>query len=462
MKQKVKPVSPGGMRDYFPGEMIFRNRVIAVIRQQLEGFGFDPLETPALERTEVLTGGNPDFAMSIYRAEIVQRGQSQEEGISDDRETSLRFDLTVPLARLVAANPDKIVLPFKRYQIGQVWRGEKPQVGRYREFMQFDFDTVGASSMLADAEVIQTMSAILRALGIERFMVRFNNRKVLNGLSEVAGFAGDKMNGVLRVLDKLDKIGLEAVVTELRREPDNKFDESALNLDEPAIAKILAFLELSGDTDALLAELPIFFANSPTGLAGIEELAQIVGYLRSAGLSETHWKIDLSVARGLEYYTGPVFETILLDLPEIGSVISGGRFDELVTRFTENGIPATGASVGVDRLFVALEKLNLVPKQETTVQVLVTVLDKKLRKEYIVIAQQLRDAGINTSVYLGDEPLKAQLAYATKRAIPVVVIVGQDEIEAGTITVKDMRKRCQEAIPRVEIISYIQQVLGRV
>lgn len=463
MATKIPAVLPGGFRDYLPIEMIARSKMLETIERVFRRFGFDPLKTPGMELESSLTGNDPDFGMQIYRSQL-SRGR-----ISPDS-TAMRFDLTVPLARVIAANPD-MPRPFKRYQMGDVWRGEKTQAGRFREFTQFDADTVGSASMLADAEIIALMVETMIALVGSEFTVRFNNRKILNGLPAFAGFDESLLTSVLKIIDKLPKIGREAVLRELgrpRRDQIELEDEGAdqieqsygAGLSEYAVSQIGRFLELTGDTDSLLTQISNLFSEVEIARKGVAELREIVNALRAMCVPETNWCFDLSIARGLAYYTGPVFETFLNDLPSIGSVFSGGRYDGLVNRFMEGNIPAVGASVGVDRLFAALEKLDRLTKQRTVTQVLITMLDPTYEREYLAIAGDLRKSGISTTVWLGeDRTFKAQLAFAKRQEIPIVLILGDREVESGTVAVKDMRNRTQNVVPRDRLVETVRAIL---
>lgn len=477
-EKKVKAASPGGFRDYAPSEMIARLKMLETIRNIYERFGFDPLDTHAVELLEVLVGGDPNFDKMIFET---MRRRGQATGGREQQGTALRFDLTVPLARYVTANSSNLPKPFKRWQVGRVWRGEKPQAGRYREFLQCDIDTVGSSSPLADAEIVWVIYETLDALGVERFQIRINNRKVLNGLSALAGFAAEKLTDVLRVIDKLDKIGMDAILVELtnpqkpvmsrdeymkmstqeRQAYDNT--EYGLGLSSNAAAVIQQFLKIKGSVDEVLAQISALAGEDGVMHDGAEELSAITSYLRSVGLPDSAWTIDLSVARGLGYYTGPVFETQLLDLPNFGSVFSGGRFDGLVGRFGHSSIPATGASIGVDRLFAALQELGQMKQlKKTVVEALVMILDPSRMEAYLAMLGELRQAKINAAIWLGDDSaFGAQLKYAVGQGIPVVVICGEDEFAAGTVTVKDMDARRQETHPRKELAKAVRSILDK-
>ncbi len=460
-KEMVTPESPSGVRDYPPEEMIPRMAIINTVREVFERFGFDPLETPAIERRAALTGNDPDFDMDIYAARIYGKDVIAES------DTALRFDLTVPLARFVAANPD-IAKPFKRYQYGSVWRGEKVQKGRYREFMQFDADSVGVSETQADVEIVWLIAETLAALDVGSFTVRFNSRKILNGLPEYVGFDPSLIVRVLKTLDKFDKIGWEGVEDELRWTMEDGrvlvSGETLLDGDVPAfndgqIARFKAFSELDADEPlALLAQASELLA-SDVAQEGIAELTTMVESLRAIGVPEENWQLDFSVARGLGYYTGPVFEAVLDDMPGIGSVFSGGRYDGLVSRFSDLQIPATGASIGIDRLFAALKEMGKIEPKKTQTQAFIMVLDKKFMNQYNALARDLRAAGVRTAIYFGKERFGGQLNYALKQQIPIVIICGGNEFDANTVTVKNTVAEVQKTVARDEFVELVQDEL---
>jgi len=441
--KRIKPELLGGFRDYLPSVMIARQKIVDNIRKTFESFGFLPLETPGLERSSVLGTDRDEFKMQVYRFR------------AGDQDVTLRFDLTVPLSRVVSANPE-LIKPFKRYQFGSVWRKESPQAGRYREFAQFDADIVGSDSILADTEIVALMSEVLKNLGIGNFIIRFNNRKILNGLSTFAGFGKEKTDQVLRTLDKLEKIGLDGVVAELKSKNHNELGEDGLALSEQNISKIMEFLSLKGSSRELIKSLKELFKGVSVAEEGIRECEEIISNLEFLEIPKMNWKLDLSIARGLGYYTGPVFETTLTDCPEIGSVFSGGRFDNLITRFTGEKIPSVGASVGVDRLLAALEKTGKIEKKASTATVLITIIDQRLSQKILRIAQNFRKAGINTEIYLGKEKgLKGQIIYAAKRDIPFVVIIGEEEDRIGKIKLKSMIERKEDLISEKEAVSIV-------
>jgi len=414
--------------------MIARQEMVLKIRETCESFGFLPLETPGLERSSVLGTDKDEFKMQVYRFR------------AGDQDVTLRFDLTVPLSRVVSANPE-LIKPFKRYQFGSVWRKESPQAGRYREFAQFDADIVGSDSIIADTEIIVLMFKTLKNLGIDNFVIRFNDRKILNGLPAYASFDQGKTDQVLRTLDKLDKIGQDGVVNELKSKSHNELGEDGLALTERSISKIVDFLNLKGSTQELIGELKKLFCGVSVSEEGIGECEKIIENLEYLSIPRENWRLDLSIARGLGYYTGPVFETTLTDCPEIGSVFSGGRFDDLITRFTGEKIPSVGASVGVDRLLAALEKMGTIEKKVSTAKVLITVIDQSLSPKIMRLAQNFRAAGINTEIYLGKEKgLKGQIIYAAKREIPFVVIIGEEEDRVGKLKLKSMVERKEDLL----------------
>jgi len=424
-KMTIKPELPGGFRDYLPQDMIPRQKMLDTIRSVFERFGFDPLQTPTIERLDVLTGNNEFFNMHLFRTGVV-RGLNEPHG-SQFNETAVRFDLTVPLSRVIAANSN-LPKPFKRYQVGTVCRGEKPQAGRFREFTQFDADIVGSSSILADTEIILIMCESMKALGFENSTTRFNSRKILNGLAQLVGFDSpdERTKEVFRILDKLEKIGWNEVKEKLQRQPKNSSETDAPNLNNASVDMVKEFLNIKGTSNETLAQLRELFKSSPLGSDGVDELSEIVENLMTMDIPEGRWKLDLSIARGLDYYTGPVFETVLNDAPEIGSVFGGGRYDGLVSRFQEDAnIPATGASLGVDRLFAAMKKLDKVHDQKTTVEVLVANFEPKAQEESIKLAATLRRVGINTELYYGsDTSLTGQLRHAVKKEVPFLAFIG--------------------------------------
>jgi histidyl-tRNA synthetase len=467
---RVEPRLSRGLRDLLPEQMLARQRMVDTIRRVYELYGFSPLETPAVEYLDVLSGSaGQEAQQSIFRVT-----NPEEEALG------LRFDLTVPLSRVVSQYQQELVLPFRRYQVSSVWRADKPEAGRFREFMQFDLDSVGAPSEVADAEIMAAMCDTLEALQVGSYRVRFSSRKILNLLLKHAAIVEEQGADVLRVLDKLDKLGFAKVRLELTTGyTDESGDQiRGVGLSNEQVDKIEQFLAIRGDRSAVLDQLETLFVN----IAGKEELEvirRISSYLEALGYQSDRVALDLSIARGLAYYTGPVFEANLLDAPEFGSVFGGGRYDDLVKRFTGQSIPATGASIGVDRLLAALIKLNRIPVRRTTTQVLVTAMDPNLMGEYLKITYELRRAGIRTEIHVGQpKRLGKQIQRADRLEIPYVVIMGSDEAARGVVTVKEMaegREKTtevtaheewksarfgQQEVPRSELVTTLQGLLS--
>ena len=427
----VEPRLLRGFRDYLPAQMNARLKMISTIRKVYELYGFLPLETPAQEYRVTLMGYGEENTKQIFAF------QNPEE-----EDVALRFDLTVPLARVVAQYPD-LQLPFRRYQVAPVWRADKPDPGRFREFVQFDLDSVGTSSTAADTEILCGMYDTLRALGIERFKVRFSSRKVLNSLMDFASVPHTGAHSMFRVLDKLEKIGLDGVTAELTV---GRIDASGdkipgLGFSRDQVSRIKEFIALpSGKRHDVLASMTELFRGVPSAGEALNELSFICNSLDELGIPDEHVLLDHSIARGLDYYTGPVFEASLVDAPEFGSVFGGGRYDGLVERFLGKKIPAVGASIGVDRLLAAMQKLGLVELAASTAQVLVTVMEPGRIVEYQKLTRELRQAGINTEMYLGEEKgLGKQLQYANRQQIPIAVLMGSDEFARNTVTIKNLK-----------------------
>ena len=435
-KEKIKRVKPQvlkGFRDYPPEEEIARLELLKKTREVYERYGYLPLQTASLEFAETLLG--PHYTDDNLKELFGFPGP-------DEVDMALRYEFTVSLARYVAGNPH-LPLPFRRYQMGNVWRVDKPGPGRFREFMQCDFDIVGAASMLADAEIIAVMVETLEHLGIRNFVVRYSNRKLINGLTSFAGIPEEKATDVFRVIDKLEKQGKDAVILELG---PGRIDKSGdkipgLHLTGKQIDLLTTFLDLAlKEGNDTLADVEDLLGEIDVSMEGIKELREIGGYLKEMRTPENKAKIDITIVRGLGYYTGPVYETTLIDLPDYGSIFSGGRYDNLVSRFSSQRIPATGSSFGVDRMLAALIALKAIETRKSTADVIVTTMDKTRISDYIDIISEIRKAGIKAELFMGEtRNINKQLKYADKIEIPLAVIVGSDEFESGTITVKDLR-----------------------
>ena len=435
----VKPRVPRGMRDILPEQMIRRQYVIDVIRDVFEEFGFEPLQTPALELSEVLTGKyGPDAEKLIYQA----------GHIGGKEDISLRYDLSVPLCRVIAMYP-QLLKPFKRYQIDPVWRAERPQKGRYRQFFQCDADTVGTESMLADAENVNLIYQILTRLGFKQFEININDRKLITGIGQFAGVPNEQLGGLYRSIDKLDKIGLSGVREEL---VENQ-------IPEPVIEKLLNLLQIEGDTATVLNALSDQLGDSEVAREGIAELKELSDYLTTLGVPDEFYRMNVAMVRGLEYYTGPIYETVVEE-PKIGSITGGGRYDELIGSFSKQSHPATGTSFGIERIIDVMEEFDMFPPAvgKTVTQVLVTVFDAELAQESLKLATLLRHDGIRTEVYCRPARLSAQIKYADTKGIPYAVILGSDEVEAGTVAVRDLANREQQVIPREKLVEHIREL----
>ena len=444
---RVVPRRLKGFRDITSVDVLARDRMIAAIRGVYERYGYVPLETPALEYVDCLgkflpEADQPDGGIFAFKNE-------------DDEWIGLRYDLTAPLSRYVAMNPD-LPKPFRRYQIGPVWRVEKPGPGRFREFMQCDFDSVGTGSMLADAECCMVMCDTMTALGVASndFVVRVNNRKVLNGVLESMS-GGEPLppevaSNILRSIDKLDRVGLDGVKTLLgpgRKDESGDFTKG-VGLRPAQIDVVLEYLGIKASKRSNVCdELERLVGSSAIGREGVDELRQIDAALSATRFDDRRVTIEPTVVRGLAYYTGPVFEGVLtLDIVDdegtkrpFGSVFGGGRYDDLVERFTGQKMPATGASLGVDRLLAALKVIGNVDANSSTAPVLVTRLDKDLSGHYQAIAAELRMAGINTELYVGTQGIGKQFKYAGDSGKIVAIVVGEDEIKSDTVSIKDLR-----------------------
>jgi len=463
MIDAVEPRIFRGLRDYLPDQMRLRNRLIDTVRTVYESYGFLPLGTPAIEYLDVLLGpGGHEANEQIFRvrnpdkpvaADLSAAAPPAATGAPDADRLGLRFDLTVPLARVISQYPSELPLPFRRYQVASVWRADKPDRGRFREFTQFDIDAVGVESELADAEIIAAMCDTMTALDAGPFKVRFSSRKILNLLLAYAGVPAEVLlkradnvetrpgTDVFRVLDKLPKIGIEKVRLELTK---GYTDESGdkipgLGLAPEQVARIEAFLNLKADSRrATLDQLTSLFAGVDGSDAVLAQVRTISDTLATLGYDESRAIIDLSIARGLAYYTGPVFETTLDELPQFGSVMSGGRYDDLIKRFKGTSVPAVGTSIGIDRLLAAMVESKRVALKAATAQVLVTTMDAGLTNEYLQLAAQLRRAGVRTEIYLGSARVGKQMKYADALGIPLVILIGSDESARGVVQIKQM------------------------
>lgn len=416
---KVEARTLPGFMELLPKEQILFNQMKEKIQKSYEKFGFLPLDTPIIEMANVLlakAGGETE--KQIYR---FQKG---------DNDLALRFDLTVPLAKYITEYYNELSFPFRRYQIGKVYRGERPQKGRFREFYQCDIDIIGDGelSVINDAELPSVIYNIFKELGFDDFTIRINNRKILNGLFESLN-QKENATEILRIIDKIEKIGKEAVIEELEK----------IEIPSDAINKIMDFIEIEGTTDEKLQKLNELNIKNEEFEKGLDELTQVVKYVRIFGIPEANFKVDLTIARGLDYYTGTVYETFLNQYRELGSVCSGGRYENLAEYYTDKQLPGVGISIGLTRLFYKLNELQLIKAEKKSIaEVLVVPMVQDLTVP-IQIATDLRKKGISTEVYLNDKKIKAKMKYADKLEIPYVIVVGEDEINSGIVKIKNMK-----------------------
>lgn len=414
----IEPRLLKGFRDYLPETMMPRERLMETARRVYRSFGFCPIDTPALEYREILLGkGSEETDRQTYTF--------QDHG---GREVGMRFDLTVPLARFAAMHVNSLGLPFKRYHLGVVWRGEKSQRGRYREFMQCDFDTIGTKSAASDIETGLVIHELLVALGFNDFQIRLNNRQVLNGLLGKLGLEEQSV-AVLRALDKLPKVGREAAAREMA--------ETAGATNEQ-VEHVFKLAEMTGDNASTLDSLDELLRGNEQGEAGVARLREIVAGFNASGAPAERLKLDVSIARGLDYYTGAVYETFLNQLPNIGSVCSGGRYDNLAQTFTKTELPGIGASLGLDRLLAAMEELKLIENVRTPADVLVVFFDRDRLGDYLRLSSQLRRRGVGVELFPEPKKLKQQLKYADRRGFRLAVIAGENEFAENRCQLKDL------------------------
>ena len=448
MANLIEPRTLKGFRDYPPELMMAREQLLEKTRQVYRSYGFVPIDTPALEYTEILLGKMDDEAEMrkiIYRF--------QDHGA---RDVALRFDLTVPFARFAAEHIARLGTPFKRYQMGPVWRGENTGHGRYREFWQCDFDTIGTTSNAADIEITLVINDLFSAIGFERFEIRVNSRLVINGFLEVHGLA-DKAGPLLRSLDKLSKSAREKVIEEMTREAGVSHDiaHTVLWLAEVPEAA-------GGDLNSkILSRLHDFFdpTSNEKAKEGLSRLRELLSVASKAGVPENRIRIDPSICRGLDYYTGTVFETFLLDLPDIGSVCSGGRYDDLAGLYTKQKLPGVGASLGLDRLLAGMEELKLLKSEATAAAVLVIQFSAERLGDYQRVARGLRAAGIGADVFPEAKKVGQQLQFAERRGFRVALIAGSDEFAQKVWKVKNLASREERTVPEAEVVGAVSDAL---
>ena len=434
---RTNPKIMPGFMELLPEDQILFNSIIDTIRETYESFGFLPLDTPILEYSDVLlakAGGETE--KQIYRFE------------KGDNDISLRFDLTVPLARYVSMRYNELVFPFKRYQIGKVYRGERPQKGRYREFYQCDIDMIGEDlSFINDAEILTIIYTLFKKLDFGKFTIRINNRKILNGFFESLGLT-EQSSDVLRIIDKIDKIGTEPVKKELFK----------LSLDDSVVSKIINFISIKGSNEEVFSSIKELDINNTTFNEGLDELEFVTTYLDKFGFDRNYYKIDLTIARGLDYYTGTIYETILDEHPSLGSICSGGRYGGLTKHYIDKEFDGIGISIGITRLFAVLLELGIIkPQSKTLSKVLIVPFNNDNISYCSSIANTLRENGIKCEVYYENKSFKKKLNYANRLGIPYVCIIGDDEEKNNQITIKNMETGDQQTISKDNILEVLKK-----
>ena len=440
---KIKPRTLSGFMELQPDKQVQMDKMRAVLAETYARYGFTPLDTPAIEAAEVLLAkGGGETEKQIYR---FTKGES---------DLALRFDLTVPLAKYVAANYGQLTFPFRRYQIGKVWRGERAQRGRFREFYQADIDIIGdgALDILNEAEIPAIIYDTFTRLGLHRFRIRVNNRKVLNGFFAILGLS-EQAGDVLRTIDKLDKIGADKVRALLT-------DTCGVTVEQAD--EILRFIACPGTSADKLAFLEQYRGRNETFDTGLDELRTVVGYLPAFGVPEENFELDLTIARGLDYYTGTVYETVLLDHPEVGSICSGGRYDDLAGYYTNKSLPGVGISIGLTRLFYILQEQNMISDAVLTApaDVLILPMTDDLSAA-VSLASMLRAGGLRVQLYSERKKFKAKIGYADKLGIPFVIFLGEDEIAQHVCALKNMATGVQEAVTQETALETIRAEIAR-
>ena len=441
MSKFIAPRAPKGFRDFLPQTMLRRNYVLDSIKEAFHRFGFEPIDTPVLELQETLFGKyGEDAEQLIFTA---QHGRSRRDPLA------MRYDLTVPLARVVGQYESQLSLPFKRYHIAPVFRGERPQRGRYREFWQCDADTVGVPGMSADAEIVVMMVEILQRLGFPQFVIKINHRQLLSAIGEFSGLPQAQLPDLYRSVDKFDKIGAGGVQRELIER----------GIDGEAVSRMMDLIQ---SKEAGVGSLDMIARTIGEGDNGLDELRELAGLLADACVPSAHYDFDFTMVRGLGYYTGPIFETVI-SAPNLGSVSGGGRYDNLIGMFRRQSLPTTGTSFGIERIIDLMDELQLYPPSlgGTLVQALVTVFSEDTRRDSTRIATELRAAGLNTEVYLGKRKLGRQLAYADKKGIPIAVIAGPDEIAAGAVKLRRLADGRESVVEISELADAAMALLRR-
>ena len=435
MSTLVKPSILPGFMELTPTDQILFNKMMYTIRKNYEKFGFLPIDTPVIEKSEVLLAkGGGETEKQVYR---FQKGST---------DMSLRFDLTVPLARYVSQYYSQLNFPFRRYQIGKVYRGERNQKGRFREFYQCDIDIIGNGSLsiINDAEIPALIYSTFKELGFDAFTIQINNRKILKGFFDSLEI--DDSTQILRTIDKLEKIGQAGVEKEL----------AELGLNPEKIEKINAFISVKGNNAGIISELRKLNVSNEVFIEGVEELDTVIKYIRLFGVPEENCKINLSIVRGLDYYTGTVYETFLDDYPSLGSICSGGRYDNLAEYYTKQKLPGVGMSIGLTRLFYQLREANLIQADETSLTKVLIIPMNEYTEESVEVANKLREAGVFSQVYLESGKVGKKFGYADKLSIPYVIVVGEEEVKTGLYTIRDMTTGEQRSLDLEEAIKCLK------
>ncbi|MEO6981159.1 MAG: histidine--tRNA ligase [Mucilaginibacter sp.] len=455
----IKPSVPKGTRDFSPTEMVKRNFIFDTIKSVFRKYGYQQIETPTMEKMSTLTGkygeeGDKLIFKILNNGDFLADAGVDPSNISTDSKTlsfqiaekALRYDLTVPFARYVVQHQNEITFPFKRFQVQPVWRADRPQKGRYREFYQCDADVVGSDSLLNEVEFVLIYDEALSKLGLKDFTIKINNRKILSGIAEIIDKA-DNIIDLTVAIDKLDKIGLDGVIKELM--------ERGFTADD--IEKIKPVILLEGSNTEKLASLRKALANSATGLKGCDEIEEVFNYIASCQLITAKLELDITLARGLNYYTGAIFEVKTNEVA-MGSIGGGGRYDDLTGMFGLKGLTGVGISFGADRIYDVMDELNLFPETANqSTQLLICCFDKEGEKFALPILQQLRNQDINAELYPAGAKLKKQLDYANNKNIPYTIIIGSDEIESGLLTIKNMQTGIQEKVIAGQVFGIISQ-----
>ena len=440
---KVQPRTLSGFMELLPRQQMVMERIMEILRETYSLYGFTPLDTPVIEASEVLLAkGGGETEKQIYRF------------TKGDADLALRFDLTVPLAKYVALHYNDLSFPFRRYQIGKVYRGERAQRGRFREFYQADIDIIGDGKLdvTNEAEIPAIIYQVFTRLGLHRFQIRVNNRKILNGFYAMLGLT-DKAGDIMRTVDKLDKIGAGKVRDLLTAED--------IGLTENQAGEILAFIAIQGSNQQVLSALESYRGRNEVFDQGLDELHTVVKYLSAFGVPEKNFAVDLTIARGLDYYTGTVYETTMLDHPEVGSVCSGGRYDNLAEYYTDKQLPGVGISIGLTRLFYVLQEQGMLNEalNSAPADALILPMTGDLGPA-AALATQLRQAGVRTQLYTEQKKFKQKMTYADRIGVPYVLFLGDDEIAQGTVSVKDMATGEQVALLAAEAAEYLQKGLA--